>query len=94
MFGFLIPDWLKIGAGVAAGALLISPGVYLYGKHEGRQAAAVEALERSVEILRERETIDDEVSVADALALCADFRLPDDDEAECVRRLSGASSEP
>lgn len=94
MFGFLIPDWLKIGAGVVAGALLMSPGVYLYGKHEGRQAAAVEALERSVEILRERNAIDDQVSADDAAALCADFGLSDDDQAECLRRLRSPEPQP
>jgi hypothetical protein len=70
----------------AAGAAAIW-GVFLYGKHEGRQAAAVEALEQSVTVLRQRNKIDEAISSADAARLCTDFGLSDDETAECVRRL-------
>jgi hypothetical protein len=92
MFGLF--DWLKIGAGAALGAVVAAGPVYLSGKAEGRQQAAVAALEASMKVLRERNEIDDKVSAADATALCADLGLSVDDEAECVRRLREADAEP
>jgi hypothetical protein len=83
----LLPDWVKLPAAGLLGALVVSPGVFLYGKHEGRQAAAVEALEQSVTVLRQRNKIDEAISSADAARLCTDFGLSDDETAECVRRL-------
>lgn len=90
----IIPGWLKMAAVCLAGALLVAWGSYTLGKAEGRQQAAVAALEASVKVLRERNEIDDKVSAADATALCADLGLSDDDEAECVRRLREADAEP
>lgn len=77
----------QIGAGGVLEALIASAPVYLYGKHEGRQQAAVSVLETSVQVLRKRNEINETVSSADAAALCGDFGLSDDDEAECVRRV-------
>lgn len=92
MFGLF--DGLKLGVGAAAGALAVSLPLYLYGKHEGRQQAAVEALELSVSHLRERNEIDGKVTLADALDLCRDFGLPDDQIAECMRRVQQADAQP
>lgn len=93
MIAFLLsPIGRTLGAAVIAiGAV---SGVYLYGKSVGRQNAAVEALEKSVEVLRERNEINDEVSSSDAAALCAHYGLPDDEQRECVRRLGEASAKP
>lgn len=93
MLAFLLsPIGRTLGAAVIAiGAV---SGVYLYGKSVGRQGAAVEALEKSVEVLRERNEINDEVSASDAADLCGDYGLSDDDERECVRRIREASAEP
>lgn len=92
MFGLL--DYLKIGAGALLGALVASGPLYLYGNHQGRQQAAVAALEASVTVLRQRNKIDEEISAADAARLCTDFGLPDDEAAECVRRLATPDAEP
>lgn len=90
----LIPKRLVFAAvGALAGAAVLA-GVYLYGKHEGRQRAAVSALESSVKILRERNQIDATISHSDAAALCGDFGLPDDQRDECVRRLEKADAQP
>jgi hypothetical protein len=94
MFGIGIFDALKIGAGAALGALVAAGPVYLYGKHEGRQQAAVAALQSSVNVLRERNQIDDTISASDAASLCADLGLPDDEAAECVRRLAETPAQP
>jgi hypothetical protein len=90
----LLPDWVKLPAAGLLGALVVSPGVFLYGKHEGRQQAAVAALEASVKQLRKRNDIDGQVSASDAAYLCHDFGLPDDEIDECMRRVQAASSEP
>jgi hypothetical protein len=90
MFGLL--DWLKIGAGAALGALVASGPIYLLGTHNGRQQAAVSALESSVKALHQRDKIDDEISAADAAHLCGDLGLSNDETAECVRRLGAAKN--
>lgn len=93
MLAFLISP---IGKTIGAAVLIIAAvsGVYLYGKRVGEQGAAVEALERSVEVLRERKQINDEVSASDAAALCVSYGLPDEEQRECVRRLGEASAKP
>lgn len=89
---FLTPIGKTMGAAVIAIAAV--SGVYLYGKSAGRQETAVEALEKSVEVLRERNEINDQVSASDAADLCGDYGLSDDHERECVRRIREASAEP
>jgi len=41
MFGLL--DWIKLGAGALAGALLVSGPVYLAGRSDGKDAGRLEA---------------------------------------------------
>ena len=96
MFGFLalIPNWIKFALCGLAGAALVAWGSYIVGKHEGRQQAAVDALQTSVKVLRQRNEIDETISTADAARLCADFGLPDDEAAECVRRLASSDAKP
>lgn len=88
MFGIL--NWLQIGVGAVAGAALMAAPVYYVGKSAGTAAARVASLEKSVEVLRERNAIDEEVSASDAPALCRSYGLPENDIAECVRRLGSA----
>lgn len=90
----LIPSWLKLGAIGLVCASLGLWGAYTLGKSEGRQQAAVDALERSAEVLRERKDVDEDVSASDAAALCSDFGLSDADERECMRRLGPAHAQP
>ena len=93
MLAFLFtPIGKALGAAVVAVGVI--SGVYLYGKSVGRQGAAVEALERSVEVLRERNQTDVEVSASDAADLCGSMGLPEQDRLECVRRLVEADPEP
>lgn len=94
MFGLGFLDAIKIGAGVALGAALTVYPSILIGRHEGRQQAATQALSNSVNILRKRNEINDQVSTADASALCASMGLSDDDQAECVRRVLTPDAEP
>lgn len=90
----LLPDWVKLPAAGLLGALVVSPGVYLHGKHEGRQAAAVGAMAASVKALQSRNKIDDQISASDAARLCDDLGLHDDDKAECMRRVAEANAKP
>ena len=84
--------------GKALGAAVVAVGVvsgaFLYGKSVGRQETAVAALERSVEVLRERNQTDDEVSASDAADLCGSMGLSEQDRLECVRRLVEADAKP
>ncbi|WP_168575366.1 hypothetical protein [Rhizobium ruizarguesonis] len=90
----LIPDVIKLPVAIALGAVLAFYPARWLGQSEGKQMAATAALSKSVQVLRERNTIDDEVSTSDAAALCADLGLSDDDKAECVRRVLSPDSEP
>ena len=88
----LIPDWLKLPLAGLAG-LLIGAGLMFFpakwiGADQERQAAKISSLSKSVEILRERNAIDEEVSAFDALAMCRALGLSDSDTSECVRRLA------
>ncbi|NZD53512.1 hypothetical protein [Rhizobium leguminosarum] len=90
----LIPDVIKLPVAIALGAILAFYPARWLGQSEGKQIAATAALTKSVQVLRERNTIDDEVSTSDAAALCADLGLPDDQQAECVRRVLSSDAEP
>lgn len=85
--------WLQIGAVGLLGALALLWGAHALGERSGRQASAVDALERSVNTLRDRNKVDDQISSADAAALCGDLGLSDADEDQCMRRLSEAPDE-
>jgi len=90
----LIPDIIKVpGAMILGIALAFYPARWL-GQLEGKQMAATAALTKSVQVLRERNAINDEVSVSDAAALCRDLGLSADDTAECVRRLDPVNTKP
>ncbi|WP_324280290.1 hypothetical protein VPK21_002151 (plasmid) [Sinorhizobium kummerowiae] len=90
---FELLDWAKIAAGAAMGAALIVAPAYFKGKAAGRGEAAVSALETSVKTLRKKGAIDAQVSSSDAASLCAYYGLPDDEQAECMRRVRSASAE-
>ncbi len=90
----MIPDVIKLPVAIALGAVLAFYPARWLGQSEGKQMAATAALTKSVQVLRERNTIDDEVSTSDAAALCADLGLPDDQQAECVRRVLSPDPEP
>jgi hypothetical protein len=90
----LIPDIIKLPAAIALGAALSFYPVKWYGQSEGKQMAATASLVKSVEILRDRNTIDAEVSSSDATAMCAAFFVPDSEEhGECMRRLAAANAD-
>lgn len=77
MIGLL--DGLKFGAGAIVGAVLVSGPAYFYGKHEGRQQAAIARLEADVNARIEREGIDHEVDGMERYRVCLDLGgLPDD----------------
>ena len=90
----LIPDVIKLPAAAVLGAgLMFFPAKWI-GQSEGKQMAATASLVKSVEVLRERNTIDEDVTSSDAAALCGSYGLSDDEAAECVRRVEQASAEP
>ena len=92
MIGLL--DAIKIGAGAILGAGMMVGPIYLYGKSAGKTEAAAAALQKSIEIMRERSATDDEISRADLAGLCRHLGLLEDDQRECVRRLEAADHEP
>jgi hypothetical protein len=89
----LIPDIIKLPAAMVLGAALSFYPVKWYGQSEGKQMAATASLVKSVEVLRDRNTIDAEVSSSDAAALCGAMGLSEPDNAECLRRLAAANAD-
>lgn len=86
MFGLL--DWIKIGAGAALGVLVASGPAYLYGAHNGRQQAAVAALEAVSQAYKDRTDENEAVEALNPGALCVELGgMPDDCAAE-LRRLA------
>ncbi|TKT69066.1 hypothetical protein [Aquamicrobium sp. LC103] len=82
--------YLTIAAGAALGALVASGPLYLYGKSQGRQQAAVAALEASMKAISKREDIDHEVDRADLIDICVELGgLPD--ECQQLRRVEEAA---
>ena len=92
MFGLF--DFLKIGAGVIAGAVVASVIAHGVGVSDGRKQVSADALATAVKFYRDKGMIKNEVDVADAAALCADFGLPDDELSDCVRRVREAAAQP
>lgn len=77
----LLKCW-QIGAGAVLGALIASAPVYFYGKHEGRQQAAVEAARQTAAAIQERARTDETIKSLDASALCIELGgLPD----QCIQ---------
>lgn len=79
------------------GAVCIALGMVAgtwHGKSLGRAEAAAEAAANTVRVLQERGKINENVSAADASALCADFGLSNEDKDECVRRVRKADTNP
>lgn len=83
----------KLVVAMALGMVVAGVPAYFQGKAHQRQAMAVEALESSVNILRKKGAIDNEVSSASAADLCGSYGLPDDEERECVRRVQTFATE-
>jgi len=90
----MIFNRLTLAAGFIAGAVLASGPSYYLGKREGRSEAATEALAATVEVMQEREMIDDQISASDAAGLCGHLGLSDHDRLECVRKLEKAVAQP
>lgn len=88
----LIPDVIKMPAAAILGAALMLYPARWYGQSEGKQMAATASLAKSVQVLRERNAIDEEVTASDAAALCGSYGLSDDEQAECVRRVQEADA--
>lgn len=93
MMWAIIPSWLKFAAGGLLMVILASSASYWIGKRDGRQDAATDALEATVELFQSREKVNATISSADAAALCDHFGLQSDDKRECMRRLADAHAD-
>ncbi|WP_434733772.1 hypothetical protein NL154_05740 [Rhizobium sp. YTUHZ044] len=90
----LLPDFIKLPAAALLAIAIVFYPIRWLGQSEGRQSAATQALESAVKRFAEKGKINGEVSSLDAAALCNDFGLPDDDKADCMRRIREASTQP
>lgn len=66
-------DWIKIGAGVIAGAAIMYFPAYMVGKEDGRQAERVARLEADVDAYKKREGIENEVGDMDNFGVCIEL---------------------
>jgi hypothetical protein len=88
MIGLL--DAFKLGIGALAGAALMAAPAFFYGKSVSRAETQLASITKSVEVLRERNVIDEEVSASDAADLCGAMGLSEPDRLECLQRLAQA----
>jgi len=70
MFGFLFSPIAKLVGAVALGGAIVA-GIYLYGYRAGAAAERLNALETTMEQIRERSDTNEEVSKMDDAELCA-----------------------
>lgn len=70
-------DWLKFGAGLAAGAVLMTLWAQFLlvprAHQEGREAERSAALQRSIELIQERSRTNEAVGNLDRAALCREL---------------------
>ena len=71
MFGLF--DWLKIAAGAALGAAVVAFPLYWKGVSAGREAERAAALQKSMELIRERSETNDQINRMDDAALCREL---------------------
>ncbi|WP_034658294.1 hypothetical protein [Chelativorans sp. J32] len=69
MLGLTFSTWIRVGIGVAIAAALIWSHTAAY--RAGAQSERREALERSIDLLRERNATDETIRNMDDVALCA-----------------------
>ena len=66
-------NWLQIAAGAVLGALVASGPLYLLGTHNGRQQAAVAALEAVSKAYKDRTDENEAVEALNPGALCVEL---------------------
>lgn len=75
MLGFGILDYIKLGVGVAVGALIAAAVAYPLGHwrgvNDGRELERAAAIQRSMEIIQERSDTNAKVNDLDDPGLCA-----------------------
>ena len=69
MFNLTIDTWIRIGLGAAVAGALIGSHVMAY--RAGALSERREALERSIDLLRERNATDETIGNLDDVGLCA-----------------------
>lgn len=86
-------DWLKMGAAAVVGGLLAFGPAFYAGQRSERATVAVRAAEATINSLKLRGKIEDEISTFDATVLCGSYGLSEDDKRECVRRLEETNAD-
>lgn len=75
MFGFGIFDWIKLVIGAAAGALVAGSLFYTIGHwrgvDEGKSLERTAALQRSMDLIKERNDTNAKVDMLDDPSLCS-----------------------
>jgi len=93
MIALLLRYW-QVGAGMIAGALMVTPFVYLYSESITRKVVAVETLQKTIKIINDRSIINDQITSDDASSLCSSLGLSDADSIECLRRVQQTDAKP
>lgn len=86
-------NWLKMGAAAVTGALLAFGPAFYAGQRSERATLAVRAAEATINNLKLRGKIDEEISSGDIRMLCGSYGLSDDETGECVRRLEAIDAD-
>lgn len=87
----LLWKYREIAIGAAAGALMASGPVYLYGTYQGRQQAAAAAAVDASKAFQQRASTNGKVQTLDPVALCVELGGVRDD---CAAELRGLGKDP
>jgi hypothetical protein len=92
-FVSLVPDFVKLPVAAIIGGLLIFYPAKWYGASQEKTRNELAQLAKTIEVLRDRQTTDDQVANADAASMCASLGLSGKNLTECVRRVAEADAE-
>ena len=70
MINLLLTNWRALAL---LGACLAGIGLYLLGKHDARQQAAMEAAQATIQAIKKRAAIDAKITDLDGYALCLEL---------------------
>lgn len=88
-----LPDWVKLPVAACTGAALMFYPARWYGASQEKSSQETQALTKTVQVLRERNIVDAQVSNSSSTDVCRFMGLSAHDTAECVRRMEEADPE-
>lgn len=88
-----VPDFVKLPVAIVIGGLIAFYPAKWYGASQEKTRNELAQLTKTIEVLRDRATTDDQVANSASAAMCASLGLSGKNLTECVRRVAEADAE-